>query len=291
MSEARIETLLDELDQLRPERSLESVIVLRPQADLLQRVLGDRIVLESLPEIVSVLDRDLSMLYLNRTVPGRVLEDQIGTCVLDYLPVESHARYRAAFETAWQLGQAQCLEFTSLGQYTWQTRFVPVREEGQVVLMLVTAADVTERVAAERMLRESENRLRHAIDVAGMGTWTHDWRSDVIVWDAALCVIYGIRRIRSRAATNSFCSACTPRIASASTSRSCAAARAASTRTSNTASCGRPARSGTCSRRAARPTTRRARRSAHSAQRSTSRRVSGWKSSSITARRWRPSGS
>jgi two-component system, cell cycle sensor histidine kinase and response regulator CckA len=193
MTEARIETLLDELDEARPQRSLESMIVLRPEAELLQRVLGDRIVLESLPEIVSVLDRDFTILYLNRTVPGRVIADQIGTSVLDYLPLESHARYREAFETAWQLGEVQCLEFTSLGHYTWQTRFVPVREEGEVVFMLVTAADVTERVAAERMLRESENRLRHAIDVAGMGTWTHDWRSDVIVWDAALCVIYGIQ--------------------------------------------------------------------------------------------------
>jgi two-component system, cell cycle sensor histidine kinase and response regulator CckA len=191
MSEARISTLLDEFDAL-PDRVRESIIVARPRDELLQRVLGDRVVLESLPEIVSVLDRDLTILYLNRTVPGRYIGDQIGTCVLDYVPFEIHAQYREVFERAWSLGDFQSFEFASLGNYTWQCRFVPVREAGDVVLMLVTASDVTERVTAERALRESENRLRHAIDVAGMGTWTHDWRTDVIVWDAALCVIYGI---------------------------------------------------------------------------------------------------
>ena len=121
--------------------------------ELLQRVLGDRVVLESLPEVVCVLDRDLIVLYLNRSVPGRYLPELIGTSVLDYIPLETRARYREAFEGAWLSGEVHCLEFSSILNYSWQSRFVPVREEGEVVLMLVTSLDVTDRVAAERALR------------------------------------------------------------------------------------------------------------------------------------------
>jgi PAS domain S-box-containing protein len=194
MSEARIETLQDELDVLRSESERESLIVPRRDDDeLLQRVLGDRIVLESLPEIVCVLDRDFNMLYLNRSVPGRYLPELIGTSVLELIPAATHPRYRDTFDQAWMSGEVQSLEFTSISGYSWQSRFVPVREEGDIVLMLVTSSDVTERVATERALRESESRLRHAMDVAGMGTWSHDWCTNTLLWDAALCVIYGIR--------------------------------------------------------------------------------------------------
>jgi PAS domain S-box-containing protein len=121
------------------------------------------------------------------------LPELIGTNVLDYVPPETRPRYRDTFDRAWTSGQVHSLEFNSVSNYTWASRFIPVREQGSVVLMLVTSSDLTEHVAAERALRETDSRLRHAIDVAGMGTWTHDWRTDALVWDAALCVIYGVR--------------------------------------------------------------------------------------------------
>ncbi|HKP64132.1 MAG TPA: ATP-binding protein [Polyangiales bacterium] len=187
MSQARIDALERELAALREQ--------LAPRAAggaLLSRVLGHPIVLESLPELVCVLDRSLNILYLNRPVSGYNLPDLIGSCVLDYLPADQHARYRETFEAAWARGEPQYLEFESL-RYCWQSRFVPLREADQVVLMLVASLDTTERVAAQRALSESDSRLRHASDVAGMGTWTHDWESDVIVWDDALREIYDIQ--------------------------------------------------------------------------------------------------
>ncbi|HET6335097.1 MAG TPA: ATP-binding protein [Polyangiales bacterium] len=194
MSEALIETQLDEFDALRSRERESFVVPRRSDDELLQRVLGDRVVLESMPEVVAVLDQRLALLYLNRSIPERELSDVIGTSVLDYLPLDTRALYRQTFEHAWSTGVVESLEFSSVSGYSWHSRFVPVREEGSVVLMLVTSSDVSERIAAERALRESESRLRHAIDVVGMGTWSHDWCTDTLTWDAALCVIYGIRQ-------------------------------------------------------------------------------------------------
>ncbi|HKU44407.1 MAG TPA: ATP-binding protein, partial [Polyangiales bacterium] len=160
----------------------------------LERVLGHRAVLENLPEVVCVLDRAMRILYLNRA-PGREISELLHSCVLDVIPAAQRAGYCDVFERAWSSGEAQCHEFDSISGYWWQSRFAPLREDGRVVLMLVTSVDATERVAAERALRESESRLRHASDVAGMGTWTHDWRTDNILWDDALCAIFGVDRL------------------------------------------------------------------------------------------------
>jgi PAS domain S-box-containing protein len=165
-----------------------------PDASLLRRVLGDRFVLENLPDVVCVLDRQQKILYLNRAVPGRRAIDRIGSSALDYIPPDGRARYMEEFERAWSSGQPGRIELLTSSGYWWETRLIPVHEEGAVAFMLCTSSDSTERIRAAAALRESESRLRHAVDVVGMGTWTHDWRSDSLVWDEALCVIYGIDR-------------------------------------------------------------------------------------------------
>jgi PAS domain S-box-containing protein len=164
----------------------------RPEEALLRRVLGDRFVLENLPDIVCVLDRDQKILYLNRAVPGRRAADRIGSSALDYIPLDDRARYMEAFERAWTTGESGSMELSTSSGYWWETRFIPVHENGSVAFMLCTSTDASDRVRAEAALRESASRLRHAVDVVGMGTWVHDWRSDSVVWDDALCVIYGI---------------------------------------------------------------------------------------------------
>jgi PAS domain S-box-containing protein len=122
------------------------------QDDLINRLLRDRTVLENLPDIVTVLDRDYRILYLNRTVPGWRVEDVLGTSALEHMPKDEHARWREMFEQAWQTGLASSFEFGTLSQHWWESHFVPVRVAGEVVCMLGTSVDVTQRRRAERAL-------------------------------------------------------------------------------------------------------------------------------------------
>jgi two-component system cell cycle sensor histidine kinase/response regulator CckA len=180
----RIEGLERELAALR-ERVAE-------RGDALNRLLADRVVLENLPDVVSVMDREHRLLYLNHTVRGRTVAEMLGTSVLLYVAPDDRERYARLVEESWSSGETRTFEVHTISDLWWETRFVPIKEDGVVVLMLATSVEVTARKRAERALRESESRLRHAISASGMGAWTWDRQSDAIDWDPMLCQIFGI---------------------------------------------------------------------------------------------------
>jgi two-component system, cell cycle sensor histidine kinase and response regulator CckA len=196
MADSRIEQLERELLELRRQLShFEAASAASaPLDEVLERALKDRVVLENLPDYVCLLDRHQTVLYLNRPVRGRALRDTLGLRGSDFVAEEHRGRFSETFEQAWTREEVLSLELETIRGFTFSSRFVPIRHAEHVVAMLLTGQDTTERVLAERALRQSEQRLRHAIEVAGMGTWSYDRRRDQLHWDDALYAIYGVPR-------------------------------------------------------------------------------------------------
>jgi two-component system, cell cycle sensor histidine kinase and response regulator CckA len=188
-----IERLERELAEVRAElETLREQQQSNTSTRLLQRVMADRLVLEHLPQFVCLLDRNQRIMYLSRTIPGRQVEMLLGMSALQLIPPDDGKRYLDAFERAWTTCQPTIVEYQSTSGRCWQTHFVPYLDSGKVELMLSSSLDVTDRVGEQKSLREFATRLRHAIDVAGMGTWTRDWRTDSVAWDDAMCVLFGV---------------------------------------------------------------------------------------------------
>jgi len=158
----------------------------------LQRLLGDPLVLDNLPHVISVLDRNLRITYINRSVPGLEPAEFIGRVALELMLPEDQERYRAAFESAWQNQAPTSVELRTLAHAWWESRFVPVLDDGEVVFMLSTATDISHRKAQEQALRESESRARLSLLASGVGTWTWSPSTDELIWDDALCEIFGV---------------------------------------------------------------------------------------------------
>ena len=158
----------------------------------LNRLLGDPLVLATFPHLILVLSRELRILYVNRAEAGLDAADFIGTDCLASMHAEDRERYRSVFEQSWQSGEPANIEVRSFNDFWWDSRLVPVRDAGEVVFMLVSSTDATQRKAQEQALRDRESSARLSLFASGVGTWAWSLRTDELHWDPALCGIFGI---------------------------------------------------------------------------------------------------
>lgn len=80
-----------------------------------------------------------------------------------------------------------------------QNVLAPIRMGNEIVGTLGVNIDITDRVRADEervraleALRESEEKLRLAVQAAGIGLWSWDFRTDKVSWDERLCAIFGL---------------------------------------------------------------------------------------------------
>jgi len=80
------------------------------------------------------------------------------------------------------------------GQYRWfLARALPqLDQEGNIIKWYGTNTDIEDRKRAEEALRESEERLRHALEAGRMGVWERDTRTDAVKWSKETYTIMGL---------------------------------------------------------------------------------------------------
>ena len=191
--QVRIEGLEREVAELRNQLAAVDTPAPRSAEAMVERLLGDQVVLTNLPDVVTILDRQHTILYLNRTVRGRTVSEMVGKSALSFMPEDQVGPYGEAFARVWDTGEVQSIEVRTISDFYWETRLVPVKEEGRVIFVLATSVEITERRRAQEALRDSEARLRQVVEASGMGTWIWNGKRGSLAWDEALCRIFGIR--------------------------------------------------------------------------------------------------
>ncbi len=80
---------------------------------------------------------------------------------------------------------------------SWDVQVTPILgPDGRPKHLLSVSRDVTEAVAAETRLRESEERRRLALEIADIGTWDYDPLSGVVTCDERCCALCGLEPIQ-----------------------------------------------------------------------------------------------
>jgi PAS domain S-box-containing protein len=88
------------------------------------------------------------------------------------------------------------LPFRRSGRSGWiAVMNAPLRNtKDEIIGVIVTMRDITDRRQAQEKLLEASHRLRLAIDSGRLGIWDRDIRSDTLVWDDRMLEIYGMDR-------------------------------------------------------------------------------------------------
>ena len=155
---------------------------------------------DNAPDIIARYDRQYRHLFVSprvEKVTGLTVADYIGKTNEDLgMPRDLCEKWNSLIEATFVLGKEQKGEFvfpSDAGPVSYDIRLVPeFAPDGSVETVLSVARDITDRKKAERVVRESEERLRLAQDVAGIGIWEWNPKSGKTIWSPEIEKIHGV---------------------------------------------------------------------------------------------------
>jgi PAS domain S-box-containing protein len=128
----------------------------------MQQVLG------SLPDFVLVLDRGLHVLFANRTVDHRTVEQLKGLHVNDFFPPHLHSLALATLHRVLATGQLDGYVAELAGENGqlrhFDVRVSPVRSDGRTVALTLIASETTEQIRAERAIATQARMIESMLE-------------------------------------------------------------------------------------------------------------------------------
>ena len=148
----------------------------------------------------TILEHNLEALRLD----GRTRDEIVGRSQWEVYPGSENSELGRVLKRAMAERQPALLEY----RYVWQdghARWLEMRAYPTVDgLLSVFWRDVTDRKEAEERLRDHEERLRLATDMAEIGFWDVDPINDVLIWPPIVRAMFGISHDLPVSMTNDF---------------------------------------------------------------------------------------
>ncbi len=134
-----------------------------------------RSLIEAAPQFITLVDRDIRLLFMNRVAEGFSLQDVIGTSMFDYIEGEDQqAIARENITAVLERGEMRTYELVAMGAHQvsrwYECHASPVWDQGRVVAAMLLAADVTEQKLAEASKRQLELQLYQSQKMEALGT-------------------------------------------------------------------------------------------------------------------------
>ncbi|MDM8521727.1 PAS domain S-box protein, partial [Anaerolineales bacterium HSG6] len=127
-----------------------------------------RSLVENSPDYISIIDREYIIQFINRVHPKVAMEDVVGNKIYNYLLPEQHDLFKKVLEHVFGTGETTQVEYAGPKTSFWyESRFVPIKND-QVMAVMVTTSDITERKQMEKSIQESRDTLRTIMNA------THD---------------------------------------------------------------------------------------------------------------------
>jgi diguanylate cyclase (GGDEF)-like protein/PAS domain S-box-containing protein len=170
----------------------------RGQRDLVATAQRLRMIIETEPECVKVLDAKGAALEMNAAglamLEAASLAEVQSRPLVDFIVPGNRPAFIALHERVLK-GETGILEFEIIGMHggrRWiETRAAPLGGGGDGAILLGISRDVTERKQAEKNLQESEAKYRHLIEQAVDGIFISDAQGKFTLVNSRACELLG----------------------------------------------------------------------------------------------------
>jgi PAS domain S-box-containing protein len=152
-------------------------------------------IFKSAPACIKLIAEDGSLQSMNRAGLDMIEADSLaqikGLCVYQLVSEEYREAFKALTQEVFK-GESRTLEFKMIGMKgrpLWLfTHTVPLRDEkGEIVLVLATTIDITERKKAEEKIRQNEAFIRNILDTVDEGFIVIDRDFRILTANKAYC--------------------------------------------------------------------------------------------------------
>lgn len=153
-----------------------------------------RSLVESAPDIITTLDLDYRLQFINRIPAGvnLTIEDVVGESVFDFLTDEHHDGFRKACQQVIETGEVAGYEIQGRISQNWYASWIaPIKRDSKLVGFIMTSTNITARKQAETELQESEQRFRRAVLNAPLPIMIHAENGEVILISRAWTELTG----------------------------------------------------------------------------------------------------
>jgi PAS domain S-box-containing protein len=153
----RVQNELDELKKWKKEQT-KSIQSLQEEENKWRSLIGNA------PNFIIIVDRKGTLQFINHTVPGLKKEEVIGSNHYDYIDKEYHQVVKKTINKVFRTGEPDSYKVEGVGPddtVSWYEANVgPIKVDGHVKQVSIIATDITEKVEAEKALKESEEKYK-----------------------------------------------------------------------------------------------------------------------------------
>ena len=176
--------------------------------------------LQSAPDAMLMVDEDGRIVRVNQQAERLFGYSSAELCsmgVEELLPESSRRAHVALRQSYFASPRARAMgDGVTLKGLTQDGREIPVEislstvQQGDVTFATATVRDISDRLAAEHLMRENEERLMLSQAIADVGTWDWDIVTGGLVWSPQIYSIFGVTADQYEASYENFLSVVHP---------------------------------------------------------------------------------
>jgi PAS domain S-box-containing protein len=149
---------------------------------------------ENAPNMITMVDQNGIIKFINRTVRGLSKKEVIGKSVYDFVEPDYHEIARKSISGVFENGISTSFESRALGPndtISWyDVQVGPIKQKDMVVAVSMIISDISHRKNAESALKESEERYKSLVESTFEGIAIHE-DGKILEANSAFCKLGG----------------------------------------------------------------------------------------------------